>query len=210
MKKAQLIPAILLGFALFFITKSNAQTCSTCNGRGYLLQSERCPSCSNGYIESTVTKDCSRCYGSGTVSATCDRCSGRGTEHKNVSRICPKCNGTNVVKARVGGKQCPSCAGSGKNYDTGLRCSTCNGEGSIYRTEETTCLNCSRGYITNVEEVACSKCNGSGSVSKTCPQCQGRRHYTERITTPCVVCGGSGSRTIKSTCPSCNGTGKGN
>lgn len=201
---------VLIAFGLFITPTINAQTCSTCNGKGYLLQSESCPSCHYGYIESTVTKDCNRCYGSGTVSTTCDNCSGKGTVLKSVNRVCPKCNGTNVVTARVSGGQCRSCSGSGKDYSTGKRCSTCNGEGVIYKYEETTCLNCVRGYVTNMENVTCSKCNGSGSVSKTCPQCQGRRHYTEKITTPCVVCGGTGSKTVKQTCPTCYGTGKSN
>lgn len=203
-----------LAMLFFSLSCCMAQVCTTCNGRGYLEQSTTCGSCQYGYVQSTVKRDCTRCYGAGTISERCSKCSGRRVQIRPTQKVCSYCNGSTYVKSKVKTGQCKRCMGTGNTeqriggHTPGTRCPDCNGEGCLYEIQEIHCPHCVRGYVSSSEQIPCSQCNGNGTETKTCPQCGGRRQYTETTTTPCSACGGTGNKTVRNTCPTCHGSGK--
>ena len=203
---------LFIALFIFLVTDAIAQNCTTCGGRGYLVQNTPCRSCQYGYVQSTTTRDCSRCYGRGSVSVTCNKCSGNRTKYEKRNYRCTQCKGSGYEKTKVDKGQCRTCLGTGnieRNIGyRGTSCTTCGGEGKLYEIREINCRNCVKGIVSRVEQVPCSQCNGSGSVGEVCPQCNGRRKLTEQTTTPCSVCRGTGNKEVRNTCTFCRGTGR--
>ena len=73
---------------------------------------------------------------------------------------CTFCNGTGVIEDR-----CPSCKGSGSNYQ--IQGHFCFGRGTV-GTFGSTCFECGgSGY----SRAYCGNCNGSGKIVSVCTEC---------------------------------------
>ncbi len=171
-------------------------TCPSCNGEGKTV--ERCPNgCHNGAIY------CVTCDYSGTVKERCPNCT-NGYVTKKVRNTCSNCGGQRYF--RVEDRKNCSCRGGKRPVNQNgqviyINCNRCNGTGYLTSYHNENCSTCNgsgyNGYSETQER--CSNCGGSGSISKTCPKCNGNRSYM------CPRCSGYANITVK--CSRCNGNG---
>ena len=200
-KSFKVLFVVLFLISTINISAQHTYECPVCHGKKTIPAVCTNPECHNGVVY------CEKCDYSGTINQRCDACEGTGVIAKVKDLPCPVCKGEKgFIKEKH--EPCDKCGGRNGKVPTMqngqkvyIDCKFCKGKGytvTKYKAARRTCGGTGKkGQETYYEK--CNICQGSGSVTKTCEQCDGKGCFV------CPTCQGYGNISI--TCERCHGEG---